>query len=136
MKNIEDIMKVPNITEFDASIYKAVCYFYDTGETTVTPKVLWHAATGWDVEPVDEEIQDVIDSVNKMSETWVKVKGTSMSNAEFKSFFGKNISEAEELSESGNLLNVATLEKSIGGKKKIEFLLKHNPILNDVFRSD
>ena len=132
-KNIRDI---PGITDFDAKIYDSICYWYETGETAVTPENVWYGAMGFDVEPLEDEIKTVIESIEKMSETWVKVKGTSMSNAEFKSFFGKNISEAEELSESGNLLNVAILEKSIGGKKKIEFLLKHNPILNDIFKGD
>lgn len=133
---INNIKEVPNITNFDSDIYDAVCYFYETGTMTVSPKVLWHAAMGWDVEPLNEEIQEVIDSVNKMSETWVKVKGTSMTNNEFKAFFGKDINEAEEISESGNLLNVATLEKDFGNYKEVKFIINHNPILNEVFKSE
>ena len=131
VKNIRDI---PGITDFDAEIYDSICYWYETGETTITPKHIWHGAMGFDVEPFEDEIKTVIESIEKMSETWVTVKGTTMSNHEFEAVFGKDISEAEDLYTSGNLLNTATITKRINGTDKVEFILYDNPILNDIFK--
>ena len=131
VKNIRDI---PGITDFDAKIYDSICYWYETGEAAVTPKIVWYGAMGFDVEPFEDEIKTVIESIEKMSETWVTVKGTTMSNHEFEAVFGKDISEAEDLYTSGNLLNTATMTKRINGTDEVEFILYDNPILNDIFK--
>ena len=130
-KNIRDI---PGITDFDAKIYDSICYWYETGETAVTPENVWYGAMGFGVEPFEDEIKTVIESIEKMSETWVTVKGTTMSNHEFEAVFGKDISEAEDLYTSGNLLNTATITKRINDTDEVEFILYDNPILNDIFK--
>ena len=133
MRIVTNVRDVPGITDFDAEIYDSICYWYETGETAITPKHIWHGAMGYHIEPLDDEIKTVIESVEKMSETWVTVKGTTMNSHRFKVLFGKDISEVGELTTSGNLLNVTTVTKQVNGIEEVEFILYDNPILNDTF---
>lgn len=124
----DDISISKNLTSYDREVYNAVTSLYVAGNIVITPPQVVRCMLGMTSQekPTDTQIQEVIQSIDKMRSTLIEINATKQIEHLKPHIDGKKVTKYVY---NDNLLNLRGTNIIAGGNDVFGYLIKEVPIL-------